>query len=117
MVYPSIDPRLGDYTFEEIVTQVHHYMRYYINSKFLRGDITTNASTQRNPLIRIVPLFLKDFVVRQFYQRVQDKKFLCRSDQHGRNPRSGRYEALSGALRYLYGNPVFPAHQLRHCQL
>lgn len=34
-------PRLGDYTFEEIVTQVHHYMRYYINSKFLRGDITT----------------------------------------------------------------------------
>ena len=73
MVYPSIDPRLGDYTFEEIVTQVHHYMRYYINSKFLRGDITTNASTQRNPLIRIVPLFLKDFVVRQFYQRVQDK--------------------------------------------
>ena len=41
MVYPSIDPRLGDYTFEEIVTQVHHYMRYYINSKFLRGDITT----------------------------------------------------------------------------
>lgn len=48
-------------------------MRYYINSKFLRGDITTNASTQRNPLIRIVPLFLKDFVVRQFYQRVQDK--------------------------------------------
>lgn len=73
MVYPSVDPRLGDYTFEEIVTQVHHYMRYYINSKFLRGDITTNASTQRNPLIRIVPLFLKDFVVRQFYQRVQDK--------------------------------------------
>ena len=48
-------------------------MRYYINSKFLRGYITTNASTQRNPLIRIVPLFLKDFVVRQFYQRVQDK--------------------------------------------
>ncbi len=73
MVYPSIDPRLGDYTFEEIVTQVHHYMRYYINEKFLRGDITTNASTQRNPFIRIVPLFLKDFVVRQFYTRVQDK--------------------------------------------
>ena len=56
MVYPSIDPRLGDYTFEEIITQVHHYMRYYINEKFLRGDITTNASTQRNPVIRVVPL-------------------------------------------------------------
>ena len=73
MVYPSIDPRLGDYTFEEIVTQVHNYMRYYINEKFLRGDITTNAATQRNPVIRVVPLFIKDFVVRTFYTKVQDK--------------------------------------------
>lgn len=73
MVYPTIDPRLGEYTFEEIITQVHHYMRYYINEKFLRGDITTNAATQRNPVIRLVPLFIKDFVVRTFYSRVQDK--------------------------------------------
>ena len=74
MVYPSIDPRMGDYTFEEILTQVHHYMRYYINNKFLNADITTNATTQQHPLIRIVPLFLKDFVVRQFYVRVQDSQ-------------------------------------------
>lgn len=73
MVYPSIDPRLGEYTFEEIVVQVRNYMRYYINEKFLRGDITTNAATQRNPIIRVVPLFIKDFVVRQFYTKVQDK--------------------------------------------
>lgn len=73
MVYPSIDPRLGEYSFEEIITQVHHYMRYYINEKFLRGDITTNAATQRNPIIRVVPLFIKDLVVRTFYARVQDK--------------------------------------------
>lgn len=73
MVYPSIDPRLGEYTFEEIVMHVHNYMRYYINEKFLRGDITTNAATQRNPFIRIIPLFIKDFTVRMFYTKVQDK--------------------------------------------
>lgn len=73
MVYPSIDPRLGEYNFEEILTQVHHYMRYYINEKFLRGDITTNATTQRNPIIRVIPLFIKDLVVRTFYAKVQDK--------------------------------------------
>lgn len=73
MVFPSIDPRLGDYTFEEIVSHVHNYMRYYINEKFLKGDITTNANTQRNAIIRIIPLFIKDFVVRQFYMHVQDK--------------------------------------------
>ena len=72
MIYPGIDPRLGEYSFEEIVTHVHNYMRYYLNEKFLRGDITTNAATQRNPFIRVVPLFIKDFVVRLFYTRVQD---------------------------------------------
>ncbi len=73
MIYPGVDPRLGDYTFEEIVVQVQNYMHYYINEKLLRGDITTNAATQRNPLIRVVPLFLKDLVVRTFYTKVQDR--------------------------------------------
>lgn len=73
MIYPGIDPRLGEYTFEEIVAHVRGYMRYYLNEKFLRGDITTNAATQRHPLIRIVPLFVKDFVVKQFYTKVQDR--------------------------------------------
>lgn len=72
MVYPSIDPRMGDYTFEEILVHVHNYMRYYINPKFLNADIVTNASVQQNPLIRIVPLFIKDFTVRKFYTNVQD---------------------------------------------
>ena len=72
MIYPSIDPRMGEYSFEDILKQVHHYMRYYINDKFLNADITTNAATQSHPLIRIVPLFIKDWVVRSFYVRVQD---------------------------------------------
>ena len=74
MVYPSIDPRMGDYTFEEILIQVHHYMRYYLNNKFLNADITTNAAVQQSLAIRMVPLFIKDLVVRQFYIRVQDKQ-------------------------------------------
>lgn len=73
MIYPGIDPRLGEYTFDEIVEHVHNYMRYHLNEKLLRGDITTNAATQKNFFIRIVPLFVKDFVVRTFYAKVQDR--------------------------------------------
>lgn len=73
MIYPSIDPRLGNYTFEEIVSHVHRFMQYYIDEKLLRGEITTNAATQQNPVIRIVPLFIKDLVVRTFYSKIQDK--------------------------------------------
>lgn len=73
MIYPGIDPRLGEYSFEEIVEHVRNYMKYHVNEKLLRGDITTNAMTQSNPFIRVVPLFLKDFVVKQFYRKVQDR--------------------------------------------
>lgn len=73
MIYPGIDPRLGEYTFEEIVVQVQNYMHYYVNEKLLKGDITTNAATQRNPLIRVVPLFIKDLVVKTFYAKIQDR--------------------------------------------
>lgn len=73
MVYPGIDPRLGDYTFEEIVTQVHYYMKYYINKNYLMGEITTNYATRANTAIRMVPLFIKDIVVRRYYATVQDK--------------------------------------------
>lgn len=73
MIYPGVDPRLGVYSFDEIIQHVHNYMRYSINEKFLKGDITTNAATQRNPFIRIVPLFVKDIVVRTFYTKIQDK--------------------------------------------
>ena len=65
---------MGEYTFEEVLLQVHYYMRYYLNDKFLNADITTNAAVTQNLLIRIVPLFVKDIVVRQFYKRVQDKQ-------------------------------------------
>ncbi len=73
MIYPGIDPRLGEYTFGEIVKHVHNYMQYYVNEKILRGDITTNASTTRNAFIRVVPLIIKDMVVRSFYAKVQDR--------------------------------------------
>ncbi len=72
MVYPGIDPRLGEYDFGQICRHVRNDMRYHINAHMLRGDITTNAAVQRHPLIRIVPLFVKDVVVRSFYAAVQD---------------------------------------------
>ena len=73
MVYPSIDPRLGEYSFDEIIEHVHYFMKYYVNDKFMRGDITTNYATRTNPVLRIVPLFIKDIVVRKYYSMIQDK--------------------------------------------
>lgn len=71
---PAIDPRMGDYSFEEVLKQVHYYMRYNINEKFLQAKLNKNVSTQKNPFVRVAPLILKNLVVYLSYIRIGDMK-------------------------------------------
>ncbi len=59
-VRPVIDPELGDYTFPEIVAQVHHHMKLHINRQEMQAVITRNVMLQRNKLLQIVPAPLKN---------------------------------------------------------
>lgn len=105
MVYPGIDPRMGEYSFEDIVVQVHHYMRYYINPKFMNADMTTNTSTQQHPLIRVVPLFLKEFVVREFYKHVQDRQSSAGLTNLGIIPVPPEMEQFVDRIEGIMGQP------------
>lgn len=55
----GLEPRLGEYKFDEIVRQVHNYLRYEVNEKLLRSRVAANLRTESTPILRIVPLFLK----------------------------------------------------------
>ena len=59
-VRPSIDPSLGEYTFSEIVSQVHHYLRLNINRQRLRAVFTGNVRYQSNKLITMIPSVFKN---------------------------------------------------------
>ncbi len=59
-VRPCIDPELGDYTFEEIIAQVHHHMRLHITRQEMQAVITRNVMLQKNKLLQIVPAPLKN---------------------------------------------------------
>lgn len=67
---PVIDPTLGDYTFDEVVEQVHHQLRLQFSKPLLRGKITGNVSFQKNPLLKVVPCVLKDPVMELSYKLV-----------------------------------------------
>lgn len=56
----GIDPRLGVYSFAEIIHQVRHQMRASITAKDLSRQIARNVSGQRNLLIRYTPTLLKN---------------------------------------------------------
>ena len=57
------DPNLGDYTFEEILKQVSLYLRYINNKKTLGAMFASNIKLESTPIMRIIPLVIKDLVI------------------------------------------------------
>ncbi len=68
----GIDPRLGEYTFDEVLNIVHHTMAMEVSQKLLNVKITTNVQTQRNTLLRLTPLFIKNMAMKIAYSQVGD---------------------------------------------
>lgn len=58
-----IDPNLGEYTFEEIVKNLSHYLRYINNEKELRSMVAANLGLEKNIFARLLPLFIKNLGV------------------------------------------------------
>ena len=71
---PQIDPRMGTYTFDEICNAIRHRMGLEINPKFMSSLIATNIGSERPLIVRIMPLFLKNFVMRMVYLAVGERK-------------------------------------------
>ncbi len=72
---PGIDPNLGQFTFEEILEQVHHYFRFMFTEKNLNARISKNVGDERNFALRVVPLFLKKPSIRLVYEMTGEKLF------------------------------------------
>jgi NRPS condensation-like uncharacterized protein len=66
-VEPGIDPRLGDFSFDDILAKVHHFMRTELDHRFIRRQIVRNLKSEKNPFIRIVPRVIKDPILRWAY--------------------------------------------------
>ena len=71
---PEMDPRLGEYTFPEICALVHHHMGSELNEKKMRAMITTNVSSEKSLLLKAVPLFLKNPVMKAVFNAVGERK-------------------------------------------
>jgi len=78
---PGLDPRLGDYSFREICQQVHHHMGFEVTAKKMGTHITSNVSSERNMLVRAMPLFLKNIALKLAFLSVGESKMcLCMSN-------------------------------------
>ena len=71
---PEIDPRLGEYTFEEICSAITHRMGLDVNAKQMSSKIASNVSSERNLFVKIMPLFIKNAVMKAVFDTVGEKK-------------------------------------------
>lgn len=78
---PGVDPRLGDYSFAELCKLVHHHMGSEVTAKKMGTEITSNVSTERNLLVRAMPLFLKNIAMKTAFLIIGESKMcLCMSN-------------------------------------
>lgn len=71
---PEIDTRLGEYTFDEICNIIKHKMGAEITEKHMSSVIATNVKDERNPLLRLVPLPIKNLVMKAVFDMVGERK-------------------------------------------
>lgn len=64
----QLDPKMGEYTFPEVLRQLSLYLRYINNEKNLQAMLNGNAAIEKNPLMRVIPSFMKDFGINVLYK-------------------------------------------------
>ena len=73
-VTPEIDARMGSYDLCELATLVQHQMHLRVTKKELAAAVATNVQSEKNPLIKIAPLFLKNVVMKMVFKAVGERK-------------------------------------------
>jgi len=66
---------LGEYSFAEMVARVHHSMRIEVDARELGRQLARNVGAERNPLIRVAPLPVKDLVLSIARRRLAERVY------------------------------------------
>lgn len=71
---PELDPRLGEYTFDEICKVIQHKMGTKFTAKHMSCVMAANVNDEKNPLVRLIPLPIKNAVMKAVFDSVGEKK-------------------------------------------
>lgn len=71
---PELLPRLGEYSFDEICQVIQHHMGADITPKQMSMKIATNIGSERALAVKIMPLFIKNAVMKAVFNSVGERK-------------------------------------------
>ena len=71
---PELDPRLGDYSLDEICKIIKHKIGLEFTAKHMSSVISTNVNDEKKLLVRLIPLPIKNMVMKAVFDSVGEKK-------------------------------------------
>ncbi len=71
---PGVDPRLGEYSFDELCDIVYKQMSLEITAKNMSAKMRTNVKDEENMFLKLTPLFLKNIVMKTVFSLVGERK-------------------------------------------
>jgi NRPS condensation-like uncharacterized protein len=74
-VSPEIDLRMGAYSIEQVVRRVHHSLGMQVDARELGREMGRNVRAERHPLVRAMPLVVKDSVLSMAYRRLGERTY------------------------------------------
>ncbi len=107
-VNPEIDPRLGEYTFEEIAHEVHDFMHYQVKGKRLFAGIATNVADERKLFLRLSPLPVKNLAINTVFRYVGERAMTTTLTSIGRMPMPQPMEAHVQRFELMLGASATP---------
>lgn len=109
-INPGVEPEYGEYTFEEIVTHVHHFMRLRLNEKYLNAVLSANVGNEQNLAMRMVPLFVKNFFMDMAYRLYGESRYTSNLSNLGVVRVPAAMEPFVERFDFIMGAPRFNTH-------
>lgn len=73
-VTPGINPKMGEWSLEEICKSIHHQMGLLVNEKEMSAMIASNIKIEQIIVLRIIPLFIKNLAMKIAFNMVSEGK-------------------------------------------
>ena len=109
---PCVDPTLGDYTLEDLIRYVHHFMGLSLNRPEMRAAVTGNVRFTQNRFLKIIPMLLKKPIMAFSYWLVAVRPFTATFTNPGTVPLPPSMAAHIRRMEVILGQATRPSP---HC--
>ena len=107
---PEIDPRLGNYSFRELCDVVRHQLGMEANAKVMSTKIAANVRSERLLIVKILPLFIKNLVMKAVFLSVGEKKSCLSMSNLGRAQLPAMMEPYVKRMDFILGTQSTAPH-------